>query len=165
MSKPWKHAISSSKKWGGKPEDYIKIHDWFDQTKAMVPDVRHRAILHSAFGIFLCEQVFGHNIKNSDNRTVSVRDIGEQHVLEDLGTIPTMQDWLSGLKIEPWMSKPNKKVEELDLFDPNEEVKNVPIDLTKIKPITMPLQPSYPIAPWQPGTGTPQFPKPFEVVD
>ncbi len=33
-------------------------------------------------GIFLCEQVFGANITNSDGKKVSVRDIGEQHVVE-----------------------------------------------------------------------------------
>ncbi len=33
-------------------------------------------------GIFLGEQVFGANITNSDGKKVSVRDIGEQHVVE-----------------------------------------------------------------------------------
>lgn len=56
--KPYLHGAVSVKKWGGKEEDYQKIHDWFDQTKAHFPDMRHRAILHSSFGIFLCEQVF-----------------------------------------------------------------------------------------------------------
>jgi hypothetical protein len=69
-----------------------------------MPDVRHRAILHSSFGIFLCEQVFGINIVNSDGKPVSVRDIGEQHVLEDLHFIPTMEKWLNGLQVQGWMS-------------------------------------------------------------
>ena len=47
--KPWIHAENSVKKFGGIPEDYLKIHDWFDQTKAHFPDMRHRAILHSSF--------------------------------------------------------------------------------------------------------------------
>jgi hypothetical protein len=38
MAHPWHHAISSTKQHGGKPEDYLKIHDWFDQTKAHMPD-------------------------------------------------------------------------------------------------------------------------------
>ena len=83
--KPFLHGKVSVKKWGGKEEDYQKIHDWFDQTKAHFPDMRHRAILHSSFGIFLCEQMFGLNITNSDGKTVSVRDIAEQHVIDDMG--------------------------------------------------------------------------------
>lgn len=101
--KPLIHARSSAAKYGGKPEDYLAIHDFFDSTKACMADVRHRAVLHSAFGIFVVEKVFGTFITNSDGRQVSVRDIGEQHVLEDLGFIPSMEQWLSGLSIQPWM--------------------------------------------------------------
>jgi hypothetical protein len=101
--KPWQHAKNSAKKWGGKPEDYLALHDWFDQTKSALPDMRHRAILHSSFGIFLLEQQFGHNITNSDGRKVSVRDVGEDHVVEDLGFIPTLERWLQHLPIEEWM--------------------------------------------------------------
>jgi hypothetical protein len=85
--------------------DYQPIHDWFDQTKAHVPDVRHRAILHSSFGIFLCEQVFGTTITNSAGRDIPVRLIGEQHVKEDMGgVIPSVQDWLQEMPVRPWMS-------------------------------------------------------------
>ena len=28
MSHPYHHAVSSAKKWGGKAEDYQKIHDY-----------------------------------------------------------------------------------------------------------------------------------------
>jgi hypothetical protein len=100
------HAESSARKFGGKAEDYIEIHDWFDQTKSHIPDNRHRAILHNSFGIFLCEQVFGHTITNSDGKEVSVRAIGEAHVLEDFNGkfIPTVNDYFNGMKYEPWMS-------------------------------------------------------------
>ena len=104
MAHPWHHAISSAKQFGGEAKDYLKIHDWFDQTKAHIPDVRHRAILHSSFGIYLCEQVFGTTIKNSTGRDIPVRKIGEQHVMEDFnGKIPTVQDWLEDLPMKPWM--------------------------------------------------------------
>lgn len=98
--KPYLHGLISVKKFGGKVEDYQKYHDWLDQTKAFVPDMRHRAILHNAFGIYLLEQVFGPTLTNSDGKVVSVRDVGEQHVLDDLGTIPTLQDYLTHL---PWL--------------------------------------------------------------
>ena len=48
---PWKHAESSVNKWGGKPEDYIEIHDWFDETKQYTGDWTHRVLRHHAAGI------------------------------------------------------------------------------------------------------------------
>lgn len=110
--KPRLHAKSSAKKFGGIPEDYQDIHDWFDQTKAHHADVRHRAILHSTLGIFICEQVYGSYILNSDGKEVSVRDLGEQHVLEDLGRIPDVGDYLKNMAIQPWMGGVGKKIKD-----------------------------------------------------
>jgi hypothetical protein len=47
--------------------------------------------------------VFGTTRLNSDYKRYSVRDIAEQHVQEDLGFIPTMEQWFKGMPIEPWM--------------------------------------------------------------
>lgn len=102
--KPLYHANASVKRYGGKVEDYLPIHNFFDSSKQCLADVRHRAILHSSFGIFLLERVFGEYITNSDGRNVCVRDLGEEHVVEDLGTIPTMERWLRSLPIEDWMT-------------------------------------------------------------
>lgn len=110
--KPFDHGKITVKKFGGKEEDYQKIHDFFDQTKAHFPDMRHRAILHNSFGIFLCEQMFGITITNSDGRKVSVRDVAEQHVIDDMGTIPTIQDYLRGMPLYDWLggrSNSNKR--------------------------------------------------------
>lgn len=114
--KPFLHGKVSVRKWGGKEEDYQKIHDWFDQTKGHFPDMRHRAILHSSFGIFLCEQVFGINITNSDGKTVSVRDIAEQHVIDDMGRIPTIQDYLNDMPFYSWLGGTKKTKVKID-FD------------------------------------------------
>ena len=109
--KPLYHANSSVRKHGGKVEDYLPIHNFFDSSKQCLADVRHRAILHSSFGIFLLERVFGEYITNSDGKKVCVRDLGEEHVVEDLGTIPSMEKWLKNLPIEDWMfSATNQKV-------------------------------------------------------
>lgn len=70
-----------------------------------MPDLRHRALRHHAEGIFQCEREFGVTLKNTDGRDVPVRQVGEQHVKDDLGCIPTVKDWLSNLKVEPWMSR------------------------------------------------------------
>ncbi|AVH85067.1 hypothetical protein RsoM2USA_139 [Ralstonia phage RsoM2USA] len=107
--KPRIHAKISVKKFGGKAEDYIAIHDFIDSSKSCVPDIRHRTILHSAFGCYLVEKVFGHFITNSDGKEVSTRDVAEEHIMEDLGFLPTMQDYLQHMTIEPWMSGTRKR--------------------------------------------------------
>lgn len=101
--KPYIHAENSVKKFGGNPDDYLAVHQWFDETKAHFPDNRHRALRHHTLGIFEAEKLFGVCITNSDNKLVSVRDIGEQHVLEDLGFIPTVSDYLQYLEYKDWM--------------------------------------------------------------
>ena len=118
--KPYKHARISAKKWGGTPDDYLFIHDWFDHTKAHVADMRHRMLLHNSWGIYLCEQVFGTYFTNSDGKVVQVRDVAEQHVLDDLGTIPSLDKCLAGMKLEQWMGGPIRKrktIREKDLRD------------------------------------------------
>jgi hypothetical protein len=103
MAHPMKHAESSARRFGGSAEDYLPIHNWFDESKAFMADFRHRALRHHAEGIFLCERIFGAAITNSEGKKVPVRYIGEQHVREDLGRIPTAQDWLSQIRVVRWM--------------------------------------------------------------
>jgi hypothetical protein len=92
MAHPYHHALASVKKWGGVAEDYQPIHDWFDESKAFLADYRHRALRHHAEGIFLAERI-------------PVRWVGEQHVKEDLGWIPTACDWLKCIRPERWMGR------------------------------------------------------------
>ncbi len=89
--KPHIHAQSSAHRFGGNPDDYLPIHNWFDDTKAHFPDNRHRAVKHHTQGIFEAEKVFGITITNSDGKLVSVRDVGEQHVFED-GKPPSLSN-------------------------------------------------------------------------
>lgn len=108
MSHPLHHAISSQKKWGGIVDDYLPLHNWFDETKAHYPDMRHRALRHHSEGIFWCEKEFGTYITNADGRMVPVRALGEQHCLEDLGWIPTIKDYLDNMNTVSWMYKPGE---------------------------------------------------------
>ncbi|NDD52580.1 hypothetical protein EBZ39_01660 [bacterium] len=118
MAHPYHHALSSVRKWGGEVDDYLAIHEWFDGSKAHMADFRHRALRHHSEGIFLSEQIFGKVITNSDGRVVPVRYIGEQHVNEDLGRIPSVADWLRRIQPEDgdsWMFGRGKNLEkELD---------------------------------------------------
>ena len=115
MANPYHHALSSVAKWGGAVEDYLPIHQWFDESKAHLADARHRALRHHTMGIFECEKLFGPLLRLQSGKVVPTRWVGEQHVLEDLGRIPTVQDWLSCMKAEPWMNKSQRLSKELDI--------------------------------------------------
>lgn len=106
MAKPYVHALRSVRRWGGVPEDYLPIHDLLDASKAALADNRHRALTHNAWFLsVILERIFGPTLTNADGRVVSVRDVGEQHVLEDFGGryIPTAQDFLAAIPHEAWM--------------------------------------------------------------
>lgn len=124
--KPLQHAKISARKYGGTWQEYIKIHEWFDQTKGHVADMRHRAILHNAFGIMLCRQVFGEVMTNSEGREISVRDIGEDHVLQDLGIIPSINQVIESIDISQlsWLggSQRNKIIKTINLNDLDSEL-------------------------------------------
>jgi len=120
MSHSYHHAVSSAKRYGGQPEDYQEIHSWFDETKRIMADARHRALRHHAEGIFLCESIFGVTITNSVGKKVPVRLIAEQHVTEDMGGIPSAVDWLRNIPLEQWMNRPQRLQVEIDLFAPVE---------------------------------------------
>ena len=107
MSKPIFHAMSSAKRFGGKPEDYIEIHNLMDSSKGAIADNRHRALTHTSWFLsVILEKIFGVSFQNSDGKTVAVREIGEQHILEDFRGkfIPTAQDFLEEMEIKDWMN-------------------------------------------------------------
>ena len=118
MSKPYIHSQSSARKYGGVPEDYMEIHSFLDCSKGAMADNRHRAATHTSFFLsHILERIHFSNsnpmlpngtfptITNSEGKVVSVRDIGEQHILEDYGGkfIPSLQDFLCEMEYKPWM--------------------------------------------------------------
>ena len=103
MAHSFHHAESLARKFGGRPDDYLALHSWFDATKEHLALPGHRALRHHSAGVFEAERVFGVTLTNSAGRDVPVRFIGEQHVREDCRCIPTVADWLKNLPIESWM--------------------------------------------------------------
>ena len=101
--KPLNHARGSVKRYGGTVEDYLEIHTFIDSPKGAMCDVRHRAILHNSFGPFMLEKAFGYYITNSDGKKISVRQIVEDHIVEDLGRVPSVEEWLGELPHRDWM--------------------------------------------------------------
>lgn len=105
MAHPFHHSLSSVKKWGGQVSDYEPLHAWFDQSKLVIADFRHRALRHHAQGIFQLEDVFGKTITLSSGKVIPTRWVGEQHVREDLGRIPSFADWVRAIRPERWMGR------------------------------------------------------------
>ena len=107
MSKPYNHAKSSAKKFGGVWEDYIEIHELMDSSKAAIADNRHRVLTHNSWFIsYILPKIFGETFKReSDNQVVSTRDVAEQHILEDyrMKFIPTPQDFIEHMEYTLWM--------------------------------------------------------------
>jgi hypothetical protein len=115
------HSKSSARKFGGIPEDYLNIHIKMDCSKAYVADNRHRALTHNNFWIHeVMIPIFGYTFKNSAGKDVCVKDICEQHILEDFGMrfIPTAQDYLENMDFKDWMQN---------------GIKDIPSSFTKLK--------------------------------
>ena len=105
MAHPYHHALSSVRLWGGTVEHYLHLHAWFDESKSIIADFRHRALRHHAEGIFMLERIFGTTLELPGGRIIPVRWVGEQHVREDLGRIPSYADWVRAVRPEPWMGR------------------------------------------------------------
>ena len=113
MADVWHHAVSSARQFGGQADDYLPIHAWFDETKRLLADFRHRALRHHAEGIAQAVDRFGPVVRNSEGRAIPVRWIGEQHVKEDFGgRIPTAVDWLERIQPARWMAADAVKLSE-----------------------------------------------------
>ncbi|WP_447725510.1 DUF6915 family protein [Sphingomonas koreensis] len=116
MGHCYHHALSSVRKWGGEPEDYLPLHQQFGEpSKLIVADFRHRALRHHAEGIFMLERFFGTTRTLASGRVVPVRFIGEQHVIEDLG-FASFADWVRCIRPEPWMGRAQPIHERVDSF-------------------------------------------------
>jgi hypothetical protein len=119
MSAPHIHALSSAKRYGGEPNDYMTIHAKMDCSKGYFPDNRHRALTHTMFWVQeVMIPIFGHTIVNSSGKTVSVKDICEQHILEDYRQkfIPTPQDFIQHMEMKEWMQNGRSVPESASLL-------------------------------------------------
>lgn len=106
MANPYIHAKNSVKKFGGSTEDYIHLHEKMDCSKGWMADNRHRVLTHTMFWIKeVMIPIFGSTITNNDGEVISVKDICEQHILEDyqMKFIPTPQDFIQEMEFQTWM--------------------------------------------------------------
>jgi hypothetical protein len=87
-------------------EAFLSIHKKMDCSKGWVSDNRHRVLTHTMFWVYeVMIPIFGDYINLSNGRKVSVKDICEQHILEDfrMKFIPTPQDFIQVMEYKRWM--------------------------------------------------------------
>jgi hypothetical protein len=92
----YEHADSSVTIFGGKPEQYLEIHELIDSNKVVTPSIFGRFFLHHFdVGLVILEAIFG---KNTKNKKVPVRHVFIQHLLEDYGRLVTFENhWVPAM--------------------------------------------------------------------
>ena len=132
MANPLIHSKSSVKRWGGKVEDYLPIHELIDSPKATMNNNSARLLTHNTwFAYTIIPKIFGYNIINSDGKSDDTIDIAMLHIAEDfrMKFVPTPQDYLKHLEVQPWM---NNGVKDLDNEQGKEEIKNLHKRLSEV---------------------------------
>ena len=127
MANPLIHSKSSVKRWGGKVEDYLPLHELIDSPKATMNNNSVRVLTHNTwFAYQIMPKIFGYNIINSDGRSVDVVDISMLHIAEDfrMKFVPTAQDYLQHIQVQAWFNNGVKVLE-------SEEGKQVAENLIK----------------------------------
>jgi len=125
MANPEIHAKSSVKRWGGKIADYIEIHRLIDSPKAAMNNNTARTLTHNTwFAYEIIPKIFGYNITNSDGKSIDTVDIAMLHIAEDFRNrfVPTPQDYLKHLQLQPWMNNGVKDVDNPEAFKIAEEL-------------------------------------------
>lgn len=97
---PQRHSQLSASRRGGSPDDYYALHSFFDTTKELCSDNRHR-LLHNLWGIRrVIVPLFGTELRLADTTRVATKDICEaDHVLADFSGkyLPTLADFVGAI--------------------------------------------------------------------
>lgn len=109
MSNPHYHALSSVRKFSKEfPEctyDYaVKIHTFFDSSKAAYANIHHRSILHHDFGTYCAKKIFGYTPLNDL--------ICQQHLIEDTSIEPKVDDWWDTFKYKKIRNVLTQEIDE-----------------------------------------------------
>ncbi len=107
------HSLSSVKRWKGSVSDYLPIHELLDSPKSCMNNNTGRMMTHNTwFAYNIIPKIFGYNIINSDGKSVDTVDIAMLHIAEDyrMTGIPTPQDFLKHMEVQPWMNNGVKPV-------------------------------------------------------
>jgi hypothetical protein len=99
-------------RWGGVPNDYLALIDFFDKPCEFAPESPSSAamITHNSFGIFLAEELLGtviHLTEANDSRRIpqilSTRSAAEDLVYARIGSIPPAGNLAARARLRLWM--------------------------------------------------------------
>ncbi len=96
-------AAASAQRFGGEPEHYRALHDWFLATQSWCDGAEHLLFRHHSFGIFEAEGRFGPTLDVGNDRCVPTRVVAERHVRSVLNRIPAAVDMLRRINGARWM--------------------------------------------------------------
>jgi hypothetical protein len=98
---PERHAQRSARRHGGEPDDFYSLHAFFDTTKELCSDNRHR-LLHNLWGIRrVLVPLFGPLLPLTCGGRARTKDVCEQdHVLADFRGLylPTLADFTGAIE-------------------------------------------------------------------
>jgi uncharacterized protein DUF6915 len=99
-------------RWGGVPDDYLALIDFFDKPSEFAPDSPDAAamITHNSFGIFLAEELLGTVIPLTETndsskfpQIISTRSAAEDLVYARVGSIPPAGNLAAHTRLKLWM--------------------------------------------------------------
>jgi uncharacterized protein DUF6915 len=99
-------------RWGGVPDDYLALIDFFGRPCEFAPDNPDAAamITHNSFGIFLAEELLGTviDITETNNsplfpHVISTRSAAEDLVYARIGSIPPAGNLAARTRLKLWM--------------------------------------------------------------
>jgi len=99
-------------RWGGTPDDYLALLEFFDKPRELAPDNPGAAdlITHNSFGIFLAEELLGTTIvlsaqtcSGNQPQFISTRSAAEDLVYARIGSIPPAGNLAAHTKLKLWM--------------------------------------------------------------
>jgi len=113
--KPLQHARITAHRYGGGWQDWIAIHDRIDRSKMIFPSMQHRMLLHSDFGEWLAVRIHGEAIRSKSGPAISTRNLFRDHLVEDLGRVVTLAEWLRESDADYWMRRrrPPRQLEQI----------------------------------------------------
>jgi hypothetical protein len=105
-------AESLAARWGGVPDDYFPLIDFFDKPCEFAPDNPAAAamITHNSLGIFLAEELLGTVIPLTETndlrqctQIISTRSASEDLVYARIGSIPPAGNLAAHTRLRLWM--------------------------------------------------------------
>jgi hypothetical protein len=108
----------SARLFGDIPEKYVALHNAFDMSKAALPDMRHRAALHSVdHGASVMRLIFPDRIGKA-----SLSELCVQHVNDDQGFDVALDTWLADCETPTFVRIRRRPPEGLEGFASEPEV-------------------------------------------